>query len=455
MSASPSAILFPTLCTGDLLAGRFRLLRMLGTGSMGLVWLAQDEQLENEALACKILRPDLGDRRELVSDLKREVLLTRKLRHPNILALHTFWECSDAQFVTMEYVEGLSLAEALVERRAPFTPTEALPWLRDLASALDYAHEKGVLHRDVKPANVLLSKDGHVYLADFGIARLAQELYDAPGTSQPATGTIYFMSPEQVSGGPADPRSDLYSLAASMYLLLSGVPPFYEGEVLSQIQVRPPSPVATLPEAVNRELLRALSKSPAKRHRSCGDFYDALRLATDSAGDALHLDLRTRHAWAGNAPTVVLGDFGVETRRTRLGRLLVERGALTQEQLAEALIVQRQSGGKLGAVLIRQGHLSEPALAAVLSEQLRTSTTRLTDGEVDPGVARALPREVAERHLVLPMKRVQFGVLVAMADPLDMEALNHLEELFGESIEPLVATETDVRAAIARMHGNH
>jgi len=402
------------LQTGDVLAGRFRLMQPLGSGSMGLVWLAQDEQLENELLACKILRPDLGDCRELVADLKREVLVTRKLRHPNILALHTFWETSDAQFVTMEYVDGRSLADALSDRRAPFTIAEVMPWVRDLASALDYAHEKGVLHRDVKPANVLLANDGRVCLADFGIARFARDLAETPSVAQPATGTIYFMSPEQVSGGATDPRSDLYSLAASVYLLLSGVPPFYEGEVLSQIQVRPPAPVATLPESVNRELLRALSKSPAKRHRSCGEFYETLRVAANASSGPLHVDLRTRHAWAGNAPTVVLGNFGVETRRTRLGRLLVERGSLTQEQLAEALIQQKQSGGKLGAVLIRQGHLSESDLAAVLSEQLRTSTTRVTDGEIDPLIARRVSLEMAERHLILPMKRAQFGVVVAM-----------------------------------------
>ena len=377
MTARTPTGLAPVLCAGDVLAGRFRLVRMLGSGSMGLVWLAKDEQLENEPLACKILRPDLGDRRELVADLKREVLLTRKLRHPNILALHTFWETPDVQFLTMEYVEGMSLAEALSERRAPFTLAEVLPWIRDLASALDYAHAKGVLHRDVKPANALLSNDGRVYLADFGIARLAQESQYAPEGAQPATGTIFFMSPEQISSGAAGPHSDLYSLAASVYLLLNGLPPFYEGEVLSQIQVRPPAPVATLSEAVNRELLRALSKSPAKRHQRCGEFYNALRLAADSFGEPLHLDLRTRHAWADNAPTVVLGNFGVETRRTRLGRLLVERGSLTQEQLAEALILQRQSGGKLGAVLIRQGHLSETVLAAVLSEQLRSEERRV------------------------------------------------------------------------------
>jgi serine/threonine protein kinase len=436
-----------------LLAGRFRLLRSLGQGSIGIVWLAEDTQLENELLACKVLRAGLRDRREMVADLKREVLVTRKLRHPNILPLHTFWEAAEGQFVTMEYVEGMSLAEALTERRAPFALAETLPWVRDLADALDYAHAQGVLHRDVKPGNVLLSKRGDVYLADFGIARLTRDLRrpeEHPGTAE---GTIYFMSPEQLSGGPPDPRSDLYSLAASVYLLLSGAPPFHEGEVLAQIQVKPAAPVPTLSEAVNREMLRALSKSPAKRHKTCLEFYESLRMAADSSAAPLRMESRRRSNWTENAPTVVRGEFSVETRRTRLGRLLVERGLLTQEQLAEALIDQQQLGGKLGAVLIRQGRLSEAELAETLSGQLRTSRTRATDAEIDRTVARTFPREAAERHLALPMKRAQFGVLVAMADPLDMEALNRLEAAFGETIEPLVATETDVRAAIARVYG--
>ncbi len=451
MSSPAPSLAPPPLSAGQLLAGRFRLVRVLGQGSIGIVWLAEDTQLENERLACKVLRAGLGDRREMVADLKREVLVTRKLRHPNILPLHTFWETAAAQFVTMEYVDGTSLAEALLERRAPFSLAETLPWLRDLADALDYAHARGVLHRDVKPGNVLLAKSGEVYLADFGIARLTRDA-GAPAAGPGLTeGTIYFMSPEQLSGGQEDPRSDLYSLAASVYLLLSGAPPFHEGEVLSQIQVKPASPVATLSEAVNRELLRALSKSPAKRHPTCLEFYESLRIAADSSSAPLRMELRRRQ-WTDNAPTVVLGEFSVETRRTRLGRLMIERGLLTQEQLAEALIEQHQSGEKLGAVLIRQGRLSEAALAEMLSEQLRTSMTRVTDAEIDPSVARALPREAAERHLALPMKRAQFGVLVAMADPLDMEALNRLESTFGETIEPLVATETDVRAAIARVY---
>ncbi len=453
MSAPLDNHLCLSLHSGDILAGRFRLVKTLGSGSIGVVWLAEDTQLDNEQLACKVLRDELRGQRETVADLKREVLLTRKLRHPNILSLYTFWESVEAQFVTMEYVEGTSLAEALTNRRSPFTLAEVLPWIRDLAEALDYAHGQGVLHRDVKPANVLLSNEGRICLADFGIARLARDNNNTE-TKSSTEGTIYFMSPEQLSSDGLDPRSDLYSLAASAYLLLNGLPPFHEGEIVSQIQVKPAPPVPTLPESVNRELLRALSKSPAKRHPTCRAFYEAMRQAVQGSGGPLHVNLQTRHTWAENAPTVVIGDFGVETRRTRLGRMLIERGLLTQEQLAEALIDQRQSGGKLGAVLVRQGRLSDVALAEVLSGQLRTGTTRVTQGEVDPATAQTVTCDVAEKHLVLPMKRTRFGVLVAMVDPLDMEALNVLETAFGESIEPLVATEADLRAAIARVFGD-
>jgi len=156
-----------------MLADRFRLIRQVGEGSIGVVWVAEDTHLDNERVACKILREELSSKREALAALKREVLLTRKLRHPNILAVYTFWEAEPSGFITMEYVDGQNLAEALADRGRPFTVKETLPWLRELSEALDYAHGRGVLHRDVKPANILLGKDGHVRLADFGIASMA------------------------------------------------------------------------------------------------------------------------------------------------------------------------------------------------------------------------------------------------------------------------------------------
>jgi hypothetical protein len=261
------------------------------------------------------------------------------------------------------------------------------------------------------------------------------------------------MSPEQIADGPAGPRSDLYSLAASAYQLLSGAPPFHEGEVLAQIQVRPPSPIPLLSESVNRELLRALSKSPEKRHATCAEFVEALEAASDSSVIASRRPLECTRV-AANAPTVVLGDFSIETRRSRLGRLLVEQGLITQEQLAESLLEQRLSGDKLGAALIDKGFLTEEELASILGTQLCIRVTRLADNEIDRGVATLLPRDLAERYAALPLRRTPYAVLVAMADPLDMEAHDELEAIFGASIEPLAATASDVRRAIARIHGS-
>ncbi len=436
------------LHAGLLLADRFRLVRPLGEGGIGIVWLAEDTLLDDELLACKVLRESLRGRREMVADLKREVLLARKLRHPNVLALQTFWETEDATFLTMEYVDGGSLMAALEHRRAPFRLAEVLPWLYDIADALDFAHRLGILHRDVKPANMLLGSDGAVKLADFGIARVEAD----PSEDEPAVttqGTIYFMSPEQIANGPGNPRSDLYSLAASAYQLLSGAPPFHEGEILAQIQVRLPAPIPLLSEAVNRELLRALSKSPQKRHATCREFVEALDWAADSSVVATRRPPESMRVPA-NAPTIVLGDYSVETRRTRLGRLLVEQGLISQEQLAESLMEQRQSGMKLGAILVQSGRLAERDLANILSRQLCTPLTPLTDAEIDRTVAQLIDRKTAERFLAIPVRRTPYAIAVAMADPLDMEALNALEESLRTSIEPMVATASDIRAAIAR-----
>lgn len=438
------------LAPGQFLAGRFRLIRPLGEGGIGLVWLAEDEQLDGDRVACKVLRSNLRHQREIVADLKREVLLARKLRHPNVLALHSFWESEEVVFLTMEFVDGTSLAQALEDRGAPFTMETVLPWLSDIAAALDYAHAHNILHRDVKPANMLLGRDETVKLGDFGIARLGHD--GSSSTSHETTqGTVYFMSPEQVTGTAGSSRSDLYSLAASAYQLLSGEPPFCEGEIIAQIQVRPPAPIPMLSESANRELLRALSKSPHKRHATCREFVEALESASDAS-----IVLAKRPVGGmripENAPTVVLGDFAVETRRTRLGRLLVEQKLISQEDLAESLMKQRDSGEKLGAILVACGHLTELELAEILSRQLCSSMTRLNEAEIDGNVARTLAEADATRFLALPMKRTPYAVVVAMADPLDMEALNHLEDLFSTSIEPLVTTASDVLRAIARVY---
>ena len=433
-----------------MLAGRFRLLRRAGEGSIGVVWVAEDTHLDNERVACKILRDELSRKREALAALKREVLLTRKLRHPNILAVYTFWEADPAGFITMEYVDGQSLAEALVDRGRPFTVKEILPWLRELSEALDYAHGRGVLHQDVKPANILLGNDGHVRLADFGLASMALDP-EAENLREKPEGTLYFISPERLSGGRADARSDLYSIAASFYQLIGGAPPFHSGDIIAQIQIKLPEPIEHLSPEANRVLLRALSKSPAKRHSTCGDFYNAfLRVASGASGPNSPQVLVT--LGDNERSTVVLGDYDVGTRRTRLGKLLIKQGLISQDQLADALMAQNETGEKLGAILLSLGHVQEESIAATLSRQLQIPLVRVEEEEIDEDVARSIEREVAERTVAIPMRRSQYGVLVAMADPLDIESINRLEAHFGESVDPLIAIESEILRVIERVY---
>ncbi|MFA6243014.1 MAG: serine/threonine-protein kinase, partial [Candidatus Hydrogenedentales bacterium] len=140
------------------------LVRPIGQGSVGAVWLAKDTQLNDEPVACKVLTPTFADDRRAISDLKREVLLTRRLRHPNIVAIHSFWDADGDRFITMEYIPGLNLAQRMKERGSPYGLAEAMPWIEQICHALAYAHAQGILHRDVKPANVLLGAGGSVRL---------------------------------------------------------------------------------------------------------------------------------------------------------------------------------------------------------------------------------------------------------------------------------------------------
>lgn len=415
-----------------------------------MVWLAEDIHLNDERVGLKVLREDLVRNAESLSGMKREVLLTRKLRHPNILAMYTFWRDGEDRFLSMEYVDGQSLAEALTDRGRPFSVQEVLPWLQELADALDYAHGRGVLHRDVKPENILLGNDGHVRLADFGIANMGLSGIDGP-VEMKAQGTIYFISPERLSGPSGDPRSDLYSLGASMYQLLSGSPPFHSGDILAQIQIKPAQPVAHLSQEVNRVLLRALAKQPNKRHASCGEFYESLANASVGLSNTSAMN-RLTSLGEEDRDTVVIGDYEVGTRRTRLGRLLVEVGAIDQSALADALLEQHATDDKLGAILVRLGYVEEEVIAATLSRQLQLPVVNLHEEAIDVSVAKLVSAEDAERYSVLPVRRSRYGVTVAMADPLDMEAIHFLEGAFGESIDPLVAVGSEVLAKIVSVY---
>jgi serine/threonine-protein kinase len=250
------------------LAGRYSLEREVGRGGMGVVYLAREVRLDRP-VAIKLLPPSKTADPRLRERFLREARTAAKLSHPNIIPIHAVEEMGEFVFFAMAYVEGETLT-ARVRRRGPLAPSDAGRVLRDVAWALAYAHGQGVIHRDVKPDNILLESTGRVLVADFGIAGVVAGA--GALTAGEVVGTPEFMSPEQALGEAVDARSDLYSLGIVGYFALSGTLPFEAAtatEVLAKQVTEPAPPLAAAAPGVPRRLTQAidrcLAKDPAER----------------------------------------------------------------------------------------------------------------------------------------------------------------------------------------------
>ena len=215
----------------------------------------------------------------------------------------------------------------------------------------------------------------------------------------------------------------------------------------SQIQVKSEPAIEYLSKTLNKVLLRALSKSPFKRYATCVEFFEAFATAVGEAPDQ-DAEATARVMSDQNRDTVVLNKMSFHTRKTRLGRLLIDTGVITQMELMDALIHQNKNEMKLGQALVDLGSVSHEQIVATLSEQLQIPVTTLKDEAVDSGIATTITKQMASEYRCVPLRKSSYGVLVALADPLDMETLNFLEEAFWNDIEQLVATESNIEAAI-------
>jgi serine/threonine-protein kinase len=270
-----------TLVEGDLV-GRYRILRTLGSGAMGVVYLAEDPQIER-LLAIKTVRALSDEPREAAERrerLLREARTVGRLIHPHIVTLFDAGDHEGTLYLALEYVEGESLDRRLRDGQ-PATTAEALRIAREAAAGLAFAHRRGVVHRDVKPANLLLAADGRVKVSDFGIAKVVGQ-----ATELTLTGTVigspHYLSPEQVRGEELDGRSDLFSLGVVLYELLGGRRPF-EAETLTtlvyQILHQPPPPMALRPGLAPRlteALSRLLAKDRGERFATADEAVEAL-----------------------------------------------------------------------------------------------------------------------------------------------------------------------------------
>lgn len=259
------------LALQEALAGRYSLERELGRGGMGIVYLAREVALDR-LVAIKLLPPALASRPVLRERFLREARTAARLSHPNVIPIYAVDEVGDFVFFAMAYVEGETLGQR-VRARGPLPPSEAARVVRETAWALAYAHAQGVIHRDVKPDNILLETSGRVLIGDFGIARVTE--HSGSTASGEIIGTAEFMSPEQANGASLDARSDLYSLGVVGFYAISGRLPFEAATaaaLLAQHVTKPAPPVASVAPTAPRRLAgaidRCLAKNPAQRFPS-------------------------------------------------------------------------------------------------------------------------------------------------------------------------------------------
>ncbi|MBX5474385.1 MAG: Stk1 family PASTA domain-containing Ser/Thr kinase, partial [Thermoleophilia bacterium] len=250
--------------------GRYRIVRKLGAGGMANVYLAEDQEL-GRRVAIKILNDRHANDDQFVERFRREAKNAAALSHPNIVSIYDRGEAEGTYYIAMEYLDGRSLKELIVSR-GPAPVHVAVEYARQILSALRFAHRHGIVHRDIKPHNVLVDAEGRVKVTDFGIARAGTSQMTEAGS---IVGTAQYLSPEQARGADVDQRSDLYSLGVVLYELLTGEPPF-EGDTPVEIAMKHLSTVPEPPSArrpdIPRELdwvvMRALAKDPDGRYQS-------------------------------------------------------------------------------------------------------------------------------------------------------------------------------------------
>src|SRR6266508_3840845 len=278
--------------TGEVIADRYELEKLVGTGGMSNVYCARDRLLERK-VALKVLHPHYTEDEEYVARFRHEARAVAQLSHPHIVTVIDRGEEDGQQFIVFEYVDGENLKQ-LVERTGPLPARRAVELALEVADALAFAHEHGLVHRDVKPQNVLLTPDGAAKVTDFGIAR---SLDVEHGVTQTGTvlGTSNYIAPEQASGDRAGPQSDVYSLGVVLFQLLTGRVPF-DGEnfvTVAMKHINEPAPSVTarrrdVPPRLAAAVSRALAKDPRDRFDSMDAFAAELEACLEDvrSGDA-------------------------------------------------------------------------------------------------------------------------------------------------------------------------
>jgi streptogramin lyase len=371
---------------GNTLAG-YRIDAIVGSGGMGEVYRAFDTRL-NRNVALKVLIPRLADDEDFRRRFLHESRLAASLDHPNVIPVYEAGEAEGRLFIAMRFVEGTDLRH-LLDSEQILSPERALALLAPVAGALDTAHAKGLVHRDVKPANILVASEPaadppeHVYLSDFGLTTLSSD----PGSGGPFTGTADYAAPELVTGGPVDGRTDVYALGCVLYECLTGQAPFHADSVMAVLwgHASDPPPTSETYPKLDPVLGQALAKDPADRYSTCRELVDAAQHALGVAGPAAKLSRRRL--------LLVVGASALGVAAAAVAAVLLTRGGGTAPK--QLLPLMRNS-------LVRIDPATNQLKAAI---KMGSNPTRVVVGDRDIWVAdtgdRTLARVSPEANAVV------------------------------------------------------
>ncbi len=446
--------------------GRYTLIKILGRGGMGVVWLARDEELGRD-VALKFL-PDLMIQDHAVFDqLKRETKRCLELTHPHIVRIHDFVHDERSGCISMEYIDGETLSNLRAEKeRKVFEPDEIAAWTSQLCDALDYAHNRAkIIHCDLKPANLMVNQRGDLKISDFGIARSLSDSVSRLTVEQGRSGTLVYMSPQQLNGERCTHLDDIYSLGASIYELLTSKPPFYSSNIDSQICERvAPSMTerrkeldiepALVPQLWENAVATCLAKDPSRRPQSAEEVAQRLQLASRQTRT-----LRRALGKSSNKKALLLGSiaalFVLSLAGLYFGVLKPQAKPVSQavgipEKSIAVLPFENRSGEKANAYFadgIQEQILTRLAKIADLKVISRTSTQRY----------QSKPKNLAEIAKQLGVANILEGSVQKAADQVrvNVQLVNAQTnsqlwaETYDRKLTDIFAVESEIAKGIA------